>query len=128
MPAAIKQVVPVLPVANMLQSLGWWTAVCGFNELFRTPENDTEVATYVGIARQGIELHLALVTDPVMAKTVGSQTMIRFHIDDLDTFYADFKRRGGHVPANADLQIKPWGAREFGAYDPNGICIYFMQL
>ena len=124
MPATLKAVVPVLPVADMLQSLGWWTAVCGFNELFR----DNEVATYVGIVRQGIELHLALVTDPAVARLTGSQTMIRFHIDDLDTFYADFKRRGGHVPANADLQIKPWGAREFGALDPNGICIYFMQL
>ena len=124
MPAKFKQVVPVLPVADMLQSLGWWTAVCGFNELFR----DAEVATYVGIERQGIELHLALVTDPETAKEVGRQTMIRFHIDDLDTFYADFKRRGGEVPANGDLQIKPWGARELAAYDPNGVCVAFMQL
>jgi uncharacterized glyoxalase superfamily protein PhnB len=124
MPATIKQVVPVLPVANMLDSLGWWTAVCGFNELFR----HTEDATYVGIVRQGIELHLALVTDPETARTTGRQTMIRFHIDDLDTFYADFKRRGGLVPANGELQIKPWGAREFGAYDPNGVCVAFMQL
>ena len=124
MSATIKQVVPVLPVADMLASLGWWTAVCGFNELFR----DAEVATYVGIVRQGIELHLALVNDPVVARTTGAQTMIRFHIDALDTFYADYKRRGGDVPPHADLQIKPWGAREFAVYDPNGVCIAFMQL
>ena len=124
MPATIKQVVPVLPVADMLKSLGWWTAVCGFNELFR----DTEEATYVGLIREGIELHLGLVTASLLAHTIGGQIMIRFHIDDLDTFYADFKRRGGQVPASADLQIRPWGAREFGTFDPNGICIYFMQL
>ncbi len=124
MPASLKAVVPVLPAADVLESLCWWTAICGFNELFR----DAETPTYTGIVREGIELHLALLTDPVIARQAGSQTMIRFHVDDLDTFYADFKRRGGVVPPNGDLQIKPWGAREFGAYDPNGICISFMQL
>ena len=124
MPASIKTVVPVLPVADMLASLGWWTAVCGFNELFR----DAEVASYVGIVRQGIELHLALVADAASARMVGSQTMIRFHVDDLDTFYADFKRRGGAIHPKGDLQVKPWGTREFAVYDPNGICISFMQM
>ncbi len=124
MPASLKSVVPILPVADMLASLGWWTAVCGFNELFR----DAEAATYTGIVREGIELHLALVADPATARAVGSQTMIRFHVDDLDTFYADFKRRGGQVHPNGDLQTKPWGAREFAAIDPNGVCIAIMQL
>ena len=124
MPATLKQVVPVLPAADMLASLGWWTAVCGFNELFR----DQEKATYVGIVRQGIELHLVLISDPEAARATGLQTMIRFHVDDLDTFYADFKRRGGVVPPNGELELKPWGAREFAAYDPNGVCIAFKQI
>jgi hypothetical protein len=31
------------------------------------------------------------------------------------------------VHPNGALQTKPWGTKEFGAIDPNGVCVTFQQ-
>ena len=51
--------------------------------------------------------------------------MVRFSVDDIDTFYAEYQQRGGTVHPNGALQAKPWGLREFSTIDPNGVCVTF---
>jgi hypothetical protein len=31
------------------------------------------------------------------------------------------------VHPNGSLQTKPWGTKEFGAIDPNGVCVTFQE-
>jgi len=31
------------------------------------------------------------------------------------------------VHPNGPLQTKPWGTKEFGAIDPNGVCVTFYR-
>ena len=114
--------IPVLPAQDVAASLAWWTTVCGFAETFR----DNTPPMYAGIRRDGADLHLAAITDPIGARTVGDQTMLRFSVDDVDALYAEYQQRGGKVHPNGALQVKPWGIREFSAIDPNGICVTFM--
>jgi len=47
MSAMMSAAIPVLPAADTVASLNWWTEICGFQEVFRdgTPPN------YVGINR-----------------------------------------------------------------------------
>jgi len=115
--------IPVLPAADVAQSLRWWTEVCGFVETFRdnTPPN------YVGIARGEARVHIATVSGQELARTVGDQTMVRFQLQGVEEFYLEYQSRGGEVHPNGKLQIKPWGTREFAAIDPNGVCVTFQE-
>jgi uncharacterized glyoxalase superfamily protein PhnB len=123
MPATITSAIPILPAANTAASLAWWTTLCGFTETFR----DATPPTYSGIVCHGTHMHISQMSDPVLARTVGDQTMLRLVVDDLHAFHAEFLARGGALHPNSTLERKPWGTLEFAAIDPNGICVTFQQ-
>lgn len=123
MEPVIKFAIPVLPAADTTESLHWWTAVCGFQEAFR----DSTPPTYAGINRGAAHLHIAGMDDKVLARKVGDQTMVRLAVTGIEALYAEFQKRGGKVHPNGPLQTKPWGTREFGAIDPNGVCVTFQE-
>jgi uncharacterized glyoxalase superfamily protein PhnB len=119
----IKGAIPVLPAADAVESLKWWTEVCGFRETFR----DATPPIYAGINRGEASLHIAEMTDKALARKVGDQTMVRLAVEDIEMLYAEFQERGGKVHPNGRLQTKPWGTKEFGAIDPNGVCVTFQE-
>lgn len=123
MGAIVQKAIPVLPTANTLASLKWWTEICGFYEVFR----DATPPRYAGISRDEIQLHLGLVEDKDLARKVGEQTMVRLVIKDVEDFFVEYQQRNGKVHPNGSLQIKPWGTREFAAIDPNGVCVTFQE-
>jgi len=115
--------IPVLPAADVAESLRWWTEICGFVESFR----DATPPSYAGIARGEARVHIAAVSGKELARTVGDQTMVRFLVKGVEEFYLEYQRRGGRVHPNGKLQVKPWGTREFAAIDPNGVCVTFQE-
>jgi uncharacterized glyoxalase superfamily protein PhnB len=119
----IKGAIPVLPAADTAESLNWWTEVCGFTETFR----DNTPPTYAGINRGEAYLHIAGMDDKALARKVGDQTMVRLSVRGIEAMYAEFQKRGGKVHPNGPLQTKPWGTKEFGAVDPNGVCVTFQE-
>ncbi|MCC6574835.1 MAG: VOC family protein [Planctomycetes bacterium] len=114
----IEQSVPVLPCADVAQSLAFYTQKLGFKETFRDGEN------YAGVHRDGARVHLCAV-EPKLAKTVAMQTMCRFDVDDLETLYEEYSAHKGVIHPNGKLAVKPWGTREFGVLDPSGVCLTF---
>jgi uncharacterized glyoxalase superfamily protein PhnB len=123
MKPAINRAIPVLPAADTRESLKWWIEVCGFQETFR----DGTPPTNAGINRDAAHLHICEMNDKALARKVGDQTMVRLAVTGIDAMYAEFQERGGKVHPNGPLQAKPWGTREFGAIDPNGICVTFLE-
>ncbi len=123
MDAIISAAIPVLPAADAVESLHWWTSVCGFQEIFR----DRTPPTYVGIARGEACLHISGTTDKTLARQVGDQTMVRLAVKGIEAIYAEYQERGGKVHPNGPLQTKPWGTKEFSAIDPNGVCVTFQE-
>ena len=119
----IHGAIPVLPASDTTESLKWWTDICGFKETFR----DSTPPNYVGISRGDAHLHIAGMNDKVLAKKVGDQTMVRINLKGIEAMYAEFQERGGKVHPNGPLQTRPWGTREFGAIDPNGVCVTFQE-
>ena len=119
----IKGAIPVLPAADTAESLKWWTEICGFTETFRdaTPPN------YAGINRGEAYLHIAGMTDKELARKVGDQTMVRIAVQGIEAMYVEYQKRGGKVHPNGSLQTKAWGTKEFGAIDPNGVCVTFQE-
>ena len=123
MAPTMKRAIPVLPAANTEESLKWWTEVCGFTETFR----DGTPANYAGINRGDAYLHISSVSDKELARTVGDQIMVRIVVQGIESFYAEYQKRGGKVHPNGALQAKPWGTKEFAAIDPNGVCVTFQE-
>jgi len=123
MDTIIKHAIPVLPSSDVTQSLNWWTSVCGFEEIFR----DATPPTYAGIRRGDTYLHIAGMGDKELARKVGDQTMVRLAVKGIEPLYSEFQSRGGKVHPNGPLQTKPWGTKEFGAIDPNGVCVTFQE-
>ena len=119
----IKSAIPVLPASDVAESLHWWTEVCGFRETFR----DGTPPTYAGINRGDAFLHIARLGDKTLAQKVGDQTMVRLAVKGIEALYAEYQERGGKVHPNGSLQPKPWGTKEFGAIDPNGVCVTFQE-
>jgi len=102
----ITGAIPVFPAADTTESLNWRTEICGFKETFRdaTPPN------YTGINRGEAYLHIAGMRDK-----------------ELEAMYAEYQKHGGKVHPNGALQTKPWGRKEFGAVDPNGVCVTLQE-
>ena len=121
--AIIKGAIPVLPAADVAESLKWWTDICGFKETFR----DATPPTYAGIKRGEACLHIAGMSDKTLARKVGDQTMVRLAVEGIEALYVEYQERGGKVHPNSPLQTKPWGTKEFGAIDPNGVCVTFQE-
>lgn len=115
--------IPVLPAADVTESLQWWTEICGFTETFR----DSTPPNYAGIQRGEARAHICCMSDKKLARTVGDQTMVRFVVKGVEDFYAEYQRRGGVVHPSGKLQTKPWGTKEFAAIDPNGVCVTFLE-
>ena len=70
MELTFNHAIPVIPAADVSDSLHWWTTVCGFEEVFRddTPPN------YAGLKRGNASLHISSVSDEALARQVGEQT------------------------------------------------------
>jgi uncharacterized glyoxalase superfamily protein PhnB len=48
-------------------------------------------------------------------------------VQGIEALYVEYQERGGKVHPNGPLQTKPWGTKEFGAIDPNGVCVTFQE-
>jgi len=62
-----------------------------------------------------------------LARKIGDQTMVRIAVQGIESIYAEYQKRGGKVHPNGPLQTKPWGTKEFGPIDPNGVCVTFQE-
>lgn len=123
MEPTFRAAIPVLPAADTTESLKWWTEVCGFEEYFR----DATPPGYAGIRRGDAVLHISAMGDKALAKTVGEQVMVRIRVEGIETFFAEFQKRGGALHPNSSLHNPPWGGTEFTVLDPNGICVTFLD-
>ena len=123
MEPSIKSAIPVLPAADTMEPLNWWEKICGFEETFR----DTTPPTYAGIPRGGADLHISNIADKKLARVIGEQTMVRLSVENIEAMYVEYQKRGGVLHPNGSLQMKPWGTKEFGVIDPNGVCVTFQE-
>ena len=116
-----KALHPVCPVLDMSVHLHFWDKL-GFLPAFGDCQ-PYETADYVGIARDGLELHLQTFTREQLKET---QTMaLRIEMTGkkaLEALHDDWKER---IKISAPLSAKPWGTVEFGFYDPANTPFFF---
>jgi catechol 2,3-dioxygenase-like lactoylglutathione lyase family enzyme len=110
-----KPVHPVLGARDVTEAVSWYVERLGFRELF----NDGGVpVSYVGIARDRVELHLQWHDVSCFAAEDGDSPMYRFMVDDPDALFEEYRDKGVFHDRTA-LRDTPWGTREFAFYDLN---------
>jgi catechol 2,3-dioxygenase-like lactoylglutathione lyase family enzyme len=106
--ATFSQVQPVLGTRDVAKAVRFYVDRLGFTLAFGVPTNE---GNYVGLRRNGVELHMQFQYEHEMGTT-----RIRIVVDDPDALYAEYKAKDV-VYEGARLVDTPWGTREFALYD-----------
>jgi catechol 2,3-dioxygenase-like lactoylglutathione lyase family enzyme len=97
--------VPELPVRDVRAAQEWYRDVLGLGVNWLWED------TFGSVGQDGVELF------PTVAPDRGPVTCCVF-VDDVEAVYERCRERGADVCA--ELELKPWGVREFSVRDPDG--------
>jgi uncharacterized glyoxalase superfamily protein PhnB len=119
--ARFQAVNPMLPARDVEKALRFYVDRLGFRHTFGKSANN-----YVGVGRDGVELHLWWQREEDFQAGKAGQAMLRFVVDDPDALFEEYKAKG-LVREGACVEDKPWGTREFGFFDPDGNGLTFYR-
>ncbi len=116
---------PVCPTTDLARTIRFWQQL-GFVPLF-ADQVDVETASYAGMGRVELELHLQTFT-PGEIKTTQTMAM-RIKLNSREALEALYAEWSSHGRISAPLETKPWGSCEFGFYDPDKTpCFFYVDL
>lgn len=122
---------PVLGVRHVRQAAEYYRDVLGFSldpvdGVFQ-PSTSEPDGVYAIVKRNDVWIHFQIRRPEMPMRTRSSQERdVYLYVDDLDTLYRDFQRRGAQI-----LQpphVAPHGIREMVIEDLNGYRLAFGQL
>jgi catechol 2,3-dioxygenase-like lactoylglutathione lyase family enzyme len=118
--AKFKEVNPVLPSRDVERSLRFYVERLGFHLAFGKVENN-----YVGVRRDGVELHLQWQSEADFKAGTAGQAMLRFIVDDPDALFEEYEVKAVFHDETC-VKDTAWGTREFAFFDldRNGLTFY----
>ncbi|MEX0953721.1 MAG: VOC family protein [Rhizobiaceae bacterium] len=122
--AKLMQIAPVLPARNVTLLAAWYRDKLGFVQAFTDPSTNMENPLYVGVKRDGIELHIQW--HGAEEWETMTTPLLKFVVDDVDALFAEYEPKGVFHEGTA-LRNTAWGTREFGFYDPDGNGLIFFR-
>lgn len=128
MATTLHAVHPMLMSSDIAASIGFYARL-GFAVTFHDKPVDP---TYVGIRRDGVELHLQW-HDKSQWVHPSDRPTYRFPVQDVDALYAEFRNSGavGAQAAGASPWAAPgntpWNTREVYLRDPDGNGLQFYR-
>jgi catechol 2,3-dioxygenase-like lactoylglutathione lyase family enzyme len=91
---------------------------------FRTLYTEGNPITLAIVRRDTAELFLYQNDDPHLAEW----TSFRIQVEGIEQLYEEFQSKGGAMlDPSGELQVQPWGAKEFAILDLAGVCITFYE-
>jgi catechol 2,3-dioxygenase-like lactoylglutathione lyase family enzyme len=108
------EVLPVLPSLDLAETRDFYSDHLGFEATVYKDEG------YLILRRGPMELHFWKAADRALCE----QTSVYIR-GDIGPLHTEFSARG--VPGITDLQVRPWGMREFYIHDPHGNLLRFGQ-
>lgn len=112
--------VPILRIFDLDKALGFYVGFLGFEEVFRH-QFDPDAPFYLGVAREGVRLHLS-----EHFGDASPGTHVRVEVDDVATFCEELNARK-YRHARPGFQDQAWGTRETTIGDPFGNRLTFWQ-
>jgi len=113
---AFRDSFPILQVADMQRSLGFYRDLLGFELAYSFPPEGDPV--FVSLAIEGGKLGLGTTDEAVQS----AHTSIWMYTDDVDAAVAGLKDAGVRVIAEPADQ--PWGERVASVADPDGFTVH----
>jgi uncharacterized glyoxalase superfamily protein PhnB len=114
--AKLSAAAPVFVVQDVRRSLEHYRNVFGF----RTEFTHGEPASYAGLERDGVILHLQAARD---SKLNAGQSAIYVFVTDVDALHRELKSRGARI-VNGPKDY-PYGMRDFDVQDLDGNSLCF---
>jgi len=116
MSASFRDAFPILQVADLRQSLGFYRDLLGFEVTYCFPsESDPQ---FVSLTSDGGKLGLGATEHPVQS----ASTSLWLYTDDVDVAVARLQEAG--VPVVAQPVDQPWGERVASVADPDGYTVH----
>lgn len=117
--STVKRISPMLAVADMDQTLDFYTSLLGFAVIMKSPE-------YSIAERDGASIHFMKAADESVMEAVRGHTEIYIEVDDIQPLWEHVDaHRGDHKIR--DLFDQPYGMTEFHIGDPNGCLVFVGQ-
>jgi len=123
MAARFREVHAVLAARDVEAALAYYVERLGFTLAFRDRSGP---ATYVGVRRDGVEIHLQWHDEISFPRDRGDPLMLRLFVDDPDALFEEYRDKGVFHERTA-LRDTAWGTREFAFYDLNGHGLTFYR-
>ena len=109
----------MLAVADMDQTLDFYTRLLGFSVTMKSPE-------YSIVERDGATIHFMAAADKSVMQAVRGHTEIYIEVDDIQALWEHVDtHRGTHKIRN--LFDQPYGMTEFHIGDPNDCLVFVGQ-
>jgi len=115
-PLGFRDAFPILQVADVPRSLGFYRDLLGFAVMYVFPaEGEPQ---FVSLAIDGGKLALGATDEPVQS----ASTSLWLYADDVDAAVAHLREAGVRVVAEPADQ--PWGERVASVADPDGYTVH----
>ncbi len=118
-PPQVKRISPMLAVADMEATLGFYTKVLGFEVSLKSPG-------YSIVSRDGATIHFMKAASDAVMKAVRGHTEIYIEVADIAPLWAHVSRFKNEYRIR-DLFDRDYGMREFHISDPNDCLVFVGQ-
>jgi len=109
----------MLAVADMDETLDFYTAVLGFSVAMKSPE-------YSIVEKDGATIHFMKAADESVMAAVRGHTEIYIEVDDITLLWNHVKTFKGKYKIR-DMFDRDYGMTEFHIGDPNGCLVFVGQ-
>jgi hypothetical protein len=113
----LKDIIPKLPMRNKMLTKEFYLNQLSFELI-------SDYGDYILIKKDQIEIHFFEFKTLNPLENYG-QVYIR--VFDIDDVYKDLKDKNVSIHPNGNLEIKPWGQKEFSLLDPDNNLLTFGQ-
>jgi len=117
--STVRRIGPMLAVAEMDRSLGFYASVLGFTVARKGPE-------YSIVERDGATIHLMLAAADAVLEAVRGHTEIYIEVEGITELWEHVRTLKGKYRIK-DLHERPYGMTEFHIEDPNSCRVFVGQ-
>jgi catechol 2,3-dioxygenase-like lactoylglutathione lyase family enzyme len=115
----LRSVHPKLPMRSKAETQRFYVDLLGFKEI-----GSDSFSEYLMVKKDDVEIHFFAFKELVPTENYGQ---IYIRTDVIDEVYQAFIKNNVAIHPNGDLQIKPWGQKEFSILDPDNNLLTFGQ-
>ncbi|MCX6140167.1 MAG: VOC family protein [Candidatus Kapabacteria bacterium] len=115
----LQTVHPKLPMRSKSATRDFYVDCLGFREI-----GSESFDEYLMVKKDNVEIHFFAFKDLLPTENYGQ---IYIRTEAIDKVYQGFTGNKVEIHPNGDMQIKPWGQKEFSILDPDNNLLTFGQ-